>query len=626
MRSLTLRNDHGALVDENHEVEANTEDSTDGGNGQPSVATSCTMCQANFTNFQDQRHHVRSDWHRYNLKLRLKHHLPINEATFIKQIGDLDESISGSDSSDTESDVDTNAHPTDSALSALLRKQAKISQDRDVELHSAKRRPDKSPLLWLGSSKLEKEVALGVYRAMLSDTEQSDAPLHLIDIVKSKQLQPANTKYARNTKVETKASEKQPHVFLCMMGGGHFAAMIVSLAPELRKGVGGVEEQHPVVQAHKTFHRYTTRRKQGGSQSANDNAKGNAHSAGSSIRRYNEAALEIDIRAVLAEWKPLIETAALLFIRATGSTNRRTLFGPYDGQILRTNDKRLRGFPFSTRRATQAELLRSFQELTRVKVRKISQEEPEKSAPKPPKSKADPTKDAPPAPRFTPEEETQLHHTTQLSAFIRRSKAPGTLIYLTKHNLSASAFRFFPASDHHHAPTLLHLASSTGSTAMVTSLLVQAGADPATTNDRGQTPFDLASNQAVRDAFRLARGTLGDSKIDWTTAHVPSALSQADVDARQAKQREEDDKAEAERRQNELERIKREDEASRVKNMERKGGTGKTVGGPVVQEKTGEDRREEEARGMTAEMRMKLERERRARAAEERMRRMQAPR
>jgi hypothetical protein len=40
-------------------------------------------------------------------------------------------------------------------------------------------------------------------------------------------------------------------------------------------------------------------------------------------------------------------------------------------------------------------------------------------------------------------------------------------------------------------------------------------------------------------------------------------------------------------------------------------------------EKTAEERRQEEARGLTPEMRTRLERERRARAAEERIRRMQ---
>jgi hypothetical protein len=69
----------------------------------------------------------------------------------------------------------------------------------------------------------------------------------------------------------------------------------------------------------------------------------------------------------MSSWKTMIDTAELIFVRATGSTNRRTLFGPYEGQVLRNNDPRNRGFPFSTRRATQKELMRAFVELTRVK-------------------------------------------------------------------------------------------------------------------------------------------------------------------------------------------------------------------------------------------------------------------
>ena len=43
--------------------------------------------------------------------------------------------------------------------------------------------------------------------------------------------------------------------------------------------------------AHKTFHHYTVRRKQGGSQSSRD-SQGNApKSAGASLRRQQEAAL-----------------------------------------------------------------------------------------------------------------------------------------------------------------------------------------------------------------------------------------------------------------------------------------------------------------------------------------------
>ena len=134
-----------------------------------------------------------------------------------------------------------------------------------------------------------------------------------------------------------------------MIGGGHFAAIIVSLIPKLVKNHQGQEERQVDVVASKTFHRYTTRRKQGGAQSANDSAHGNAQSAGSSLRRYNEAALQKEVRELLASWKDELERCELIFIRATGTTNRRTLFG-YEGAVLKNNDSRIRGFPFTTRR------------------------------------------------------------------------------------------------------------------------------------------------------------------------------------------------------------------------------------------------------------------------------------
>lgn len=40
---------------------------------------------------------------------------------------------------------------------------------------------------------------------------------------------------------------------------------------------------------HKTFHSYTVRAKQGGSQNTQDRSKGGCKSAGASLRRYNEA-------------------------------------------------------------------------------------------------------------------------------------------------------------------------------------------------------------------------------------------------------------------------------------------------------------------------------------------------
>ncbi|MPC40074.1 Ankyrin repeat and zinc finger domain-containing protein 1 [Portunus trituberculatus] len=62
---------------------------------------------------------------------------------------------------------------------------------------------------------------------------------------------------------------------IVLLGGGHFAAAIYR----------GKE-----VIIHKTFHNYTVRAKQGGSQGTKDSQSGTVHpkSSGASLRRYNE--------------------------------------------------------------------------------------------------------------------------------------------------------------------------------------------------------------------------------------------------------------------------------------------------------------------------------------------------
>lgn len=559
---------------------------------------------------------------------------------------DLDESISGSDSdSDESSDGELGDGTTkkkDTTLSALLKKQANIVDPDMEELGSKKRKRGAGtpPLLWFSSSKLPSNISLGIYRTLLTPAEQLSDPATMISTIQRKQLsaKPTPTKPASEDTEESggvplprslqlNTSAAGPHYFLCMIGGGHFAAMLVSLTPKMTKKAG-IEDRAATVIAHKTFHRYTTRRKQGGAQSANDSAKGAAHSAGSSLRRYNEVALTAEVRDLLTEWKPWIVSSELLFIRATGSTNRRTLFGPYDGQVLSQKDERLRGFPFSTRRATQAELMRAFVELTRVKVSTIDEaalaakaaaEEAEtarlasqirqatapKAAPKP--SKAD---------------EEALLHTTQLQSLIRRSKAPALISYLTSNSLPPN-YSFFPASapTNHHAPTPLHLSSSLNNPACVSALLLKAHADPTLKSPEGKTPFEIAGDRATRDAFRLARHELGESRWNWDSAAVPSALSPEEHAKRAEREKAEkaaEDETERTRRQTATERLRREDKEKEESTREGKFGKGKSLRQVLVPEMTAEEKRAEDARGMTPEMRMKLERERRARAAEAR--------
>ncbi|WAO86993.1 C2H2-type domain-containing protein [Fusarium falciforme] len=575
----------------------------------------CSLCGLTFTTVIDQRGHLKSDLHHYNLKQKLRGHKSVSEVEFEKLIGDLDESLSGSDSDESDEEEEDKQEST---LTTLLKKQARLA-DRREETNGDEEEDDtagrkgrgKPPLIWFSSPVLPEKTYFGMYRAILTGEEQRNQDL--VEVLKKKQVEPISIPKMPKDGSIPEIAYKGPHIFLCMIGGGHFAAMVVSLAPRPNKN-GTTMNREATVLAHKTFHRYTTRRKQGGSQSANDNAKGAAHSAGSSLRRYNEQALVEDVRNLLQDWKALLDTSELLFIRATGVTNRRTLFGPYEGQMLKHNDTRLRGFPFSTRRATQNELMRSFIELTRLKVREIDpaevKKEPEPSA-TPTKTQSKPSK-----PKLSEEEETALLHTSQLQAFTRRSKVPALLSYLKNNSLSPD-FEFQPVEQNHHAPRPLHLAAAQNAAPLVLGLLVRGGADPTIKNDEGKTPFELAGERATRDAFRVARSELGEAKWSWDSAKVPPAMTKAEADKRDEREKKEADTKEAERRRAEEERLRSEG----PKVPEGRKQKGNTLSAGLT--KTPQEKREAESRGLTPEMRMRLERERRARAAEERIRRMQ---
>jgi hypothetical protein len=626
LATLTLKNQLDRPVPESPpQINTKSPDKADVEDTGPAKATSCHLCGLSFASVDEQRSHVRSDLHGYNLKQKIKGAKPVGEADFEKLIGDLDESISGSESSESEEedeDEDGNK-PKDSTLSALLKRQAKIANPEYDEFSARKKQrgPGKPPLLWFASPSLPENLSLGVYRAIFSTAEQEDES-HIVETLQKKQILPTQPpKVKSEGGIPLPSTEIGPHYFLCMIGGGHFAAMVVALAPKMGKKHTGIDERSATVIAHKTFHRYTTRRKQGGSQSANDNAKGNAHSAGSSIRRYNETALVNEVRELLSSWKTMIDTAELIFVRATGSTNRRTLFGPYEGQVLRNNDPRNRGFPFSTRRATQKELMRAFVELTRVKQSTIDEAalaamqapQPD-STPKPAPAKPKPQKPS-------KEEEESALHTSQIMPLIRRSKVPALLNYLKTNNIPPT-FNFLPAN--HHTPTPLHLAASLNSAPIVLALLTKGGADPTIMNDDARTPFILAGDRATRDSFRVARHELGESVWNWEQAGVPAALSRAEAEKRDAEEKTEkaaESKAEAERRKAETERVRKESEAEDAKRTNQRLGKGKALGAMPV--KTGADLREEEMRGLTPEARARMERERRARAAEERFKRMQ---
>jgi hypothetical protein len=160
---------------------------------------------------------------------------------------------------------------------------------------------------------------------------------------------------------------------LCLYRGGYFAAVVVQCRPaaedegSIGGGGGGGGGGWPRTLLHKRFARYTTRRKQGGSQSAHDAAAGRpAHSIGAQIRRANEAALREDIHELLrsAPWVAAVGRCRRVFISAAATTVGHV----FDGRVLARGDARVCRVPLATKRPTLAEAERAAKELCRVEV------------------------------------------------------------------------------------------------------------------------------------------------------------------------------------------------------------------------------------------------------------------
>ena len=209
-------------------------------------------------------------------------------------------------------------------------------------------------------------------------------------------------------------------------------------------------------------------------------------------------------------------------------------------------------------------------------------------------------------PRMTEEQKEEqllVAHSSALTTIIQRKKIPALTAYLKDNKLSPD-FALQPASTHAHTSTLLHLASSSSLPTIVAALL-SLGANPEVTNAAGKTPFEVAGDRATRDRFRVARHSMGESKWNWEAAKVPKPLSEKEALLRD--QREQAGLAEA--------KAQKAAESKRIADEALKPSLVKSSGRCVAVPKQGNVAND---RGLTEEMKIKIERERRARAAEAR--------
>ncbi|KAJ0235629.1 ANK_REP_REGION domain-containing protein [Hirschfeldia incana] len=316
--------------------------------------------------------------------------------------------------------------------------------------------------------------------------------------------------------------ERRRMCVVLLASGGHFA--------------GTVFNGKSVV-AHKTFHRYVVRAKAGKKQSTKDASGGSIHSAGASLRRYNELALKKDIQELLASWKPYFDGASCVFVHAP-SSSRQLLFNggkPY----FSSQNCAVRNVPFTIRRPTFKESQRIYNQLTQVAyvAEEIFVNPPEEEA-----------------------KANIVEHThTEDSGEISRQDEPGetstTSIILEEPNVIEEDLGDVVTG----TSTLLHEAAKSGDCERVGKLL-EEGMDPCAKDERGRTPYMLANDKEVRNTFRRFMA-LNLEKWNWHDAKVPSPLTKEMEESQAAKQAEKDAKQKARAKEMKKQRKAREKKA-----------------------------------------------------------------
>lgn len=470
--------------------------------------------------------------------------------------------------------------------------------------------------------------------------------------IKIKQNLDKNTKKdqtAANKKIaEANVNEIEDDISaIFMIGGGHFAAAIISHTPKLIKKVIYQKESESILPqtvhliAQKSVHRYTTRRKQGGSQSAMDNAKGKANSAGSSLRRYNEQMLAKDVKDTVQSWSEYLPKCKSIFIKANTAANFKLIVSGEDHCqknsnkefVLYKNDPRIKRIPVNSKKITITELKYVWVDLSYLSIiklpkidnkSKLLKEKQELLANSKQSNKKGQDK-------IKEEEPLESRQTNEIIQLLKKQRAPALMSYLRKQNLSATDFRLQPTEKYQKLPTLLHYATDNNLAHMVYILLNNLKVDPTSANKFGETPFDLLKKHVdlttdIRNnedavfkstirSYQKARFNLGEQFCNWENdAHVAvTPLSDLQIKALQ----EQEDEEQMQELQNivkhELQLIKDEEELK----LKQKNSSGKRLDNTATGNLSSQI-----VKSLSDDDRKRFEREQRARAAEARFKKM----
>ncbi|KAL1217125.1 hypothetical protein V5N11_021462 [Cardamine amara subsp. amara] len=453
----------------------------------------CNTCKIEFVSLQDQRSHFKSDIHRLNIKLSVAGKAILKE-------DDVDELTS---ESVQDYDVSSISGSEDEA-------------DTRPSFHfDAQKGIDKKKLF----IRLQTGDKVSIWKSLIMDESErvsfgNDRGVSLDDC--GSLAENEVTQRLRNL-IRENMEDRQMRIVL-LASGGHFAACVF---------------HGKSVVAHKTFHRYVVRAKAGKKQSTKDGSSGRSiHSAGASLRRYNELALKKDIQELLASWKPYFDGAACVFVHAPSSSRQLLYNGgkPY----FSCQNCAVRNVPFTIRRPTFKESQRIYNQLTQIayvpeeifinqpedtKANTVVQTHNEDSGETSRKEEPDETSST----SRVLEEEPNLIEEEDLGDGVTGTSTP------------------------------LHEAAKSGNCERVLEFL-EEGMDPCAKDERGRTPYMLANEKEVRNTFRRFMAS-NLEKWNWHDAKVPSPLTKEMEESQAAKQAEKDAKQKA--RAKELKKLRK---------------------------------------------------------------------
>jgi len=437
----------------------------------------CGTCGVAFSKVDELRQHNKLPWHIYNVKLRASGGLPIDEFEFdsLPKRARKEDKESASGQSESESSESSQSEPEDEKNQPVL--------DEILEPKVAFLTPSESIYVW-------KSVLVG--KAELSEWPSAEKHERFVAALRAL---PSQRRWA---------------IFLSH--GGRFSAGIF---------------HGPNAVVHKTFARYTVRKKQGGSQSSRDNQGHAPKSMGAQIRRAQTVKFQEDIQALLLEWKSQLVNCDRIFLFAP-SANREYYF--FENGPLQKKDDRIRTIPFATRRPVYSEVQRVHKWLSTFDIIPKTQDKEQRpsvsASPSEASSLSSCPQDPAPQPHFSEPAESKLDEVLQAvmdddidklrALFAQDYQRPvdGESSVLLALRLKRA--RLLPTlveggedinevDPERHFRSALHIACEEGSLDLINQLL-ELGANPTLRDLRSQTPYQLCKSKAARLAIRAYAG------------------------------------------------------------------------------------------------------------------------